>query len=392
MLMTRLLLILCFYLSVNVNASAQWFDAKGRATVVNNDKDIARNMAVQDALQHALLYTGAQVNSISQLSNGLLNSDRFEVRSSGSVRNLMLVSEEIIDGVMTVQIRADIMANESACHASTTTKYIALTKFPLRNRQQAVNGAIFDIGSESAQQLFEQMSVFKGSYVASQLLPINQIIAPHSQPFITDQSNTSAPQLLAAQADSQYLLTGEIHDVSLAKPTSKWFGMASNNPLRQFIASYTLFDGLTGEKVWSKRYSTQAPWTFDKTAKIDPATQEFWSNVYGASITNQLKQLTNDLNLFMQCQNLRGQVIKVDSDFVTVNLGKRHGLKVGDELVVHHATQFTDSRGILRQSTQINSTTLQIRTIYNNHLEAIAKDSPLYGDIQSDAIVALKPN
>ena len=100
----------------------------------------------------------------------------------------------------------------------------------------------------------------------------------------------------------------------------------------------------------------------------------------------------NDLNIFMQCQNLRGQVIKVDNEFVTVNLGKRHGLKVGDELVVHHATQFTDSRGILRQSTQINGTTLQIRTIYNNHLEAVAKDSPLYGDIQSDAIVALKPN
>lgn len=335
---------------------------------------------------------GAQVNSISQLSNGLLNSDRFEVRSSGSVRNLMLVNEEIINGVMTVQIRADIMPSKSTCHASTTTKYIALTKFPLRNRQQAVNGAIFEVGSETAQQLFEQMSVFKGSYLASQLLPINQVIAPHSQPYVTDQSNTSAPQLLAAQADSQYLLTGEIQDVSLAKPTSKWFGMASNNPLRQFIASYTLFDGLTGEKVWSKRYSTQAPWTFERTEKIDPATQEFWSNVYGASITNQLKKLTNDLNIFMQCQNLRGQVIKVDNDFVTVNLGKRHGLKVGDELVVHHATQFTDSRGILRQSTQVNGTTLQIRTIYNNHLEAIAKDSPLYGDIQSDAIVALKPN
>ena len=68
MLMTRLLLILFLYLSVNVNVSAQWFDAKGRASVVNNDKDIARNMAVQDALQHALLYTGAQVNSISQPS------------------------------------------------------------------------------------------------------------------------------------------------------------------------------------------------------------------------------------------------------------------------------------------------------------------------------------
>ncbi|MGB1299204.1 MAG: flagellar assembly protein T N-terminal domain-containing protein [Psychrobium sp.] len=389
--MKAIALLSCLLLTISTNVAAEWYDAKGRAPIVNGDEDIARNMAVQDAIKHTLLFTGAQVNSISQLSNGLLSSDRFEVRSSGSVRDLLLISEEIVDDTMIVHIRADIVASKTSCHASNTKKYVALTKFPLRNRQQAVVGGIFELGSEAAYQLFEQMSSFNGSYGVSQLLPINQVIAPNYQPFVTDQSNMSAPQLLAAQTDSQYLLSGEVKDVSIARPTSKWFGIANNNPLRQYIATYTLFDGLTGEKVWHKRYTTQAPWTFDKREKIDPATQEFWSNVYGESITNQLKQVTNDLNIFLQCQNLRGQVIKVNDGFVTVNLGKRHGLAVGDELMVHHATQFTDDRGVLRQSTQVNPTTLVIKTLYDNHLEAEAKDSPLYGDIQNDAIVSLKP-
>lgn len=382
---TFVLLVLC----VNTT-NAQWFDAKGRAPIINGDKDIARNMAVQDAIKHALLFTGAQVQSISQLSNGLLSSDRFEVRSSGSVRSLQLISEDSANDLMVVHIRADIVASKSACHASNTTKLVALTKFPLRHRQQAVIGGIFNIGSNVAQQLFDSMSSYQGSFKASQLLPVSQILLDRNQPFSSDDSQTSPQQLLSAQADSQYLLTGEVQDISLAKPTSKWLGLSSNAPVRQFIASYTLYDGISGEKVWQKSYRAQGPWELEKTQQISTATYSFWSSVYGESIKHQLSQVTSDLNSFLQCQNLKGYIIRVDNSNVTVNLGKRHGLAIGDELSVYHATNFTDNRGILRQSTQINPTTLIVKNLYDNHLQAIAKEGELYGDIQHDAIVSLK--
>jgi len=375
----------------SLETHAQWFDAKGRAPIVNGDKDIARNMAVQDALKHAMLFTGAQVNSISQLSNGLLSSDRFEVRSSGSVRDLQLISENTASNIMTVHIRADIVASKTMCHNAKSVKLIALTKLPIRHRQQAANGAIFELGEQVAHQLFNKMNQQKGSFKATQLLPINQLLDYRNQPFSSNGNQQSPQQLLSLQADSQYLLTGEIEDISLAKPTSKWLGLSSNHPMRQFIASFTLFDGLTGESVWHKRYSAQSSWTFDKTQHVDTSSQVFWTSHYGATINNQLTNVIRDINANLQCANIKGNVVKVDSDFLTINLGKRHGLKEGDKLSIYHVTTFTDNRGIVRQSTTINPAQFIIRKLYSNHLEAITEGGILYGDIQNNAMVMLTP-
>jgi hypothetical protein len=390
--MKHLLIVAILLTSITgFDSHAQWFDAKGRSTIVNDDKEIARNMAVQDALKHAMLFTGAQVNSIAMLSNGLLSSDRFEVKSSGSVRNLQLISENTKNNIMTVHIRADIVASKVVCNNAKTVKLIALTKFPLKYRHQAKDGAIFELGSETAQQLFNQMKQHKGSFKVTELLPISQLINNRNQPYTSNDNQLVAQQLLSQQADSQYLLSGEIEDISLAKPTSKWLGLVTNSPQRQFMASFTLFDGLSGEVVWNKKYSAQATWDFDKTEHVDTSSQKFWKSQYGATINNELTKVIRDINTKLQCASVKGSVIKVDSDFLTINLGKRHGLKEGDKLSIYHVTTFTDNRGIVRQSTIINPAQFIVRSLYQNHLEATTESGILYGDIQNDALVILSP-
>lgn len=377
--------LLTFLLSLSVHAQAEWFDAKGRAPIVNGDKDIARNMAVQDALKHALLFTGAQVSSVTQLSNGLLSNDRFEVKSSGSVRNLQLISEDTANNKMVVHIRVDIVAtNKTSCAASHLVKLVAMTKFPLRHRQQAASGAIFNIGNQTAQQFFNKTSNVKGSFKTTQLLPVAQTF---SQPFSTNNNQQIPQQLLAQQADSQYLLTAAIEDVSLAKPASSWLGLVTDNPMRVFTSSFTLFDGLNGQEIWNKRYSTIAPWTFGRTEKIDLASQQFWQSPYGASINSQLDNVINDINQTLQCIEVKGSVIRVDNEFLTVNLGLRNGVKKGDKLNVYHLNTFTDNRGIIRQSTIINPTKFVVNTVYSHHLEATPENGMLYGDIQNDSLV-----
>lgn len=373
------------------NVNAQWFDAKGRAPIANNDKDIARNMAVQDALKHALLFTGAQVSSISNLTNGLLSTDRFEVRSHGSVRNLQLISEDTANGVMVVHIRVDIVPSKTMCKSSELIKLVAMTNFPLRYRNQAANGAIFNIGAQAANQLFDKMSSHEGNFRVTELFPIAQKFNQSNQPFSIDDNQQVPQQLLAQQADSQYLLTAEIEDLSIAKSTSKWLGLITNSPIREFTISFTLFDGLNGEKVWNKRYSTRAPWTFKKTQRVDTASHSFWQSPYGASINNQLANVLNDIDDKLQCINVKGNVIKVDSDHLTVNLGKRNGIKMGDSLNIYHLTTFTDNRGIIRQSTTINPTKFLVKELYQNHLKAQPDDDILYGDIQNDALVVVAP-
>jgi len=382
----RLVLYILLLLLAN-NVNAQWFDAKGRAPIVNNDKDIARNMAVQDALKHALLFTGAQVTSISKLTNGLLNTDKFEIQANGSVKSLQLISEDSANGVMVVHIRADIIAEQAACNSSKLTKLLAMTRFPLRYRNQAANGGIFNIGAQTAHQLFNKISAHEGSVAVTQLLPIAQTFNQSNQPFSIDDSQQIPQQLLAQQADSQYLLTAEIEDLSLTKATSQWLGLVTHQPIREFVIAFTLFDGLNGEKIWNKRYSTRAPWTFSKTAKVDTASRTFWQSPYGASINNQLITVLSDIENHLQCLDVKGNVIKVDNESLTVNLGKRSGIKVGDYLNIYHLTTFMDNRGIVRQSTTINPTKFIVNNIYQYHLQAVPDNDILYGDIQNDALV-----
>jgi len=349
--------LLIFSLTTSIHIHAEWFDAKGRAPILNNNKDIARNMAVQDALQHALLFTGAQVSSVAQLSNGLLSNEQFEVKSNGSVRTLQLISEDSANNNMVVHIRVDIVPTETAsCPASHLVKLVAMTKFPLRHRQQA----------------------------STKLLPVAQTF---SQPFSANNNQQIPQLLLAQQADSQYLLTAAIEDVSLAKPTSSWLGLISDNPMRTFTSSFTLYDGLDGQKIWNKRYSTVAPWTFKRTEKVDLASQQFWKSPYGASINSQLDNAISDLNQTLHCMEVKGSVIRVDDDFLTINLGLRNGVKKGDKLNVYHINTFTDNRGLIRQSTIINPTQFVVNTVYSHHLEATPENGILYGDVQNDSLV-----
>lgn len=377
--------LLIFSLTTSIHIHAEWFDAKGRAPILNNNKDIARNMAVQDALQHALLFTGAQVSSVAQLSNGLLSNEQFEVKSNGSVRTLQLISEDSANNNMVVHIRVDIVPTETAsCPASHLVKLVAMTKFPLRHRQQASNGAIFNIGNQTAHQFFNKTSNIKGSFQTTKLLPVAQTF---SQPFSANNNQQIPQQLLAQQADSQYLLTAAIEDVSLAKPTSSWLGLISDNPMRTFTSSFTLYDGLDGQKIWNKRYSTVAPWTFKRTEKVDLASQQFWKSPYGASINSQLDNAISDLNQTLHCMEVKGSVIRVDDDFLTINLGLRNGVKKGDKLNVYHINTFTDNRGLIRQSTIINPTQFVVNTVYSHHLEATPENGILYGDVQNDSLV-----
>jgi len=377
--------LLTLLLIVSTQVQAKWFDAKGRAPIVNNDKDIARNMAVQDALKHALLFTGAQVSSVSQLSNGLLSNERFEVKSNGSVRNLQLISEDSANNNMVVHIRVDIVPTEqTSCAASHLVKLVAMTRFPLRHRQQASNGAIFNIGNQAAQQFFDKSSNIKGNFKTTQLLPVAQAF---TQPFSADSNQQIPQQLLAQQADSQYLLTASVEDVSLAKPTSSWLGLIDDNPMRVFTSSFTLYDGVNGQQVWNKRYSAVAPWTFKRTEKIDLASQQFWQSPYGSTINNQLDNAINDINQTLQCVEVKGSVVKVDEKYLTINLGLRNGVKKGDKLNIYHLNTFTDNRGIIRQSTIINPTKFVVNTVYSHHLEATPENGILYGDIQNDSLV-----
>jgi len=365
-------------------AHAQWFEATGSAPLLSDNKESARNLAVQDALKQALLFSGAQVKSIAQVSNGLLASDHFEVRSEGSVRDLQLISESHTDSQILVSIRVDIVPQDMRCASGNTLTKLVMTKFPIRHRQQAALGGIFNLGQATANQLFNILANHQGSYRATKLLNIeqnivNQLNVQHSFP--------SPVQILTQSADAQYLLTGELVDLSMHNPQSKWYGLSTHDPKRQFELSMTLYDGNNSEKIWSKNYVTQGRWGLDKTQTVDVNSSKFWTAPYGVAISAILLDISSDLNQELFCAELKGNVVRIDNQQLTINLGSTHGIKVGDTFSVSHNQQFIDNNGIVRQSLVLNGVTLIAQQVNRNHTIVDVGDKLTYGDINLNDIV-----
>ena len=106
------LLCLCFAI-YSGSSFGQWYESQGVAAIKNDDNKTAKHQAIQNALKKALLVAGASVSSVRQVVNGLLTQDEINIRASGSVNSLELISENYSDNLVTVTIRADIFSQKS---------------------------------------------------------------------------------------------------------------------------------------------------------------------------------------------------------------------------------------------------------------------------------------
>ncbi|WP_370167027.1 flagellar assembly protein T N-terminal domain-containing protein, partial [Marisediminitalea sp.] len=72
----------CLFTCLCGQSYAAWFETQGQAAVLNGNKVQAKQQATQEALRQAMLFAGASVTSVQQLTNGLLNSERMEISAS----------------------------------------------------------------------------------------------------------------------------------------------------------------------------------------------------------------------------------------------------------------------------------------------------------------------
>ena len=86
-----LLLILLVSTVYSSNIRAQWVEASGSAEIRNGDKHEAKNKAVKNAVKEALMFAGASVSSVQEVTDGLLTQDNFKVSAHGSIQQIELV-------------------------------------------------------------------------------------------------------------------------------------------------------------------------------------------------------------------------------------------------------------------------------------------------------------
>jgi hypothetical protein len=362
-------------------AHSAWFSATGQAVIINGDKKAARAQATEEAIKQALLFAGASVTSVQQMTNGLLMDERLEIRASGEVNTIQLVDEIYADGIVTVSIRADVFAQDTNCSAADYTKKLSTTYFPIRFQAQAADGQLQQLGHATALEFTD---------LVKRLTPSMEI--SHIEPYVFDWFASDVgkqAKFLASKTNTQYVVTIVLDDISVER-----FKRAGYNPFRgeQSVRSFnftaSLINGATGEALFQQTYESVAPWEFDFTQTVDVASQQFWRSQYGSNIKKMLQKAINDLEEFAICQPTMGRVLAVANNQLQINLGRSHQVQTGDQLTLFNVKQITDTFGQEYRQFVLHPTTLVVRQVYSDTATVEALDRSLLGNVQANDYVA----
>lgn len=109
MLKKILFILVIFALLTPALLYAGSITARGQAAIINNDKAMARDKAIEDALRRAVeQVVGTMVTSESKTKDYQLLEDNIYTHSKGYVESYKIISEKVEDNVYIVDIQADV--------------------------------------------------------------------------------------------------------------------------------------------------------------------------------------------------------------------------------------------------------------------------------------------
>ncbi|MFM2480241.1 flagellar assembly protein T N-terminal domain-containing protein [Celerinatantimonas sp. YJH-8] len=325
---TLLKYISSLLLILPILAHAVWFQGEGSAEINDGEVDQARHKAVQNALLGLMYKGGASIRSVQVVKSGVLESDKLTVRTNGEVHDLQVMREHLTHDRITVTVRADIFPMRT-CNRDNYSKTMLVGPITIQKREQAQLGGIYDLGSTLSEQIYQQLQISNRRIDARHLMmtPIASLSDRRHQNQMLQVARS-----LSSQNDVQYILFGHINDLSnyTTTQTSQLTGVDDITHHRGFKISLYVIDGIKGQIVFQKSYSTNQKWSFDPTRKVDVEGDVFWRSRYGKAINYILQNAIQDIQVGLYCQQTLADVVGIDDNQLVINLGQANGVQVGD--------------------------------------------------------------
>ncbi|MCK8043376.1 flagellar assembly protein FlgT [Shewanella sp. 1CM18E] len=316
--------------SIIPTAEAKWISVTGQAEIINNDVAQAREDAIHQAVSYATLKSGAQFTSQQTVNNGQLIDDSFTLAHEAQSQNVELISEQIDSNVLTVNIRLDLIEPiESTCRLGDLKAAILIPQSLIKDRTQLRYGNLGLFEQNLSERLAETLT--QQSNTGFPLVHANERLDIAQE--LVDVRGYRLPTWLGEITDSQYILLPEIIDIS-TEPFTSTLGLWDNDPLRTFQIRVSLFHAISGEKIWSQQYRETAEWEFKRQQTVNSNSELFWQSEYGEAIDQVLTQVSHDIDENLNCRPLLGQVVSRQGDRIIINLGRQHGVRVGDKLQI----------------------------------------------------------
>ena len=337
-----LYILACFSLLSSTITLAAWYKGDAQHPISELNYDEIRAKTIKNAIANAALKSSSYIRAEDIALDGLLLSSKTVLQSEGHIRRVDIISETIIDELLHVVVNVDFKSL-SECQQSRYAKSLLITQFPLLKPLQARTGAIFDFDRHVSKRLERQLTA-QPTLVTTELL---KILTTQSDTVGTINSNKLLEKALylANLHQRQFILFGFIRDISLFEQVKDNILLDDVSTRRNFTLQIYLVDAISGKYLIDKSYHSEANWQYPTNHQVDTNNSLFWRNDFGRSVLNTINSAVTDITTQLRCQPVLAQIVKASSNQLIINIGHRHGVKVGDTFEVVHQQKIFSNLG-----------------------------------------------
>lgn len=224
-------------------------------------------------------------------------------------------------------------------------KSLLITAFPQRLPGSSNNGGLQAVEHRLPELLAEQLADHKA-------IDTPRLVALGLANSRTHSSLELAQQArqLAEASKAQLVLSGEIVDMSMARPKDSFnpgIGSRTRNTFvralkldpkfdsrqRDFAFEITLRDAITGTALLQRQYHTTGTWEPKPRQAPGFGSPAFWKTHYGQQVAQLIERASEELAREIQCQPLMASLnLTPGTDRVVVHSGVNQGLTAGEQL------------------------------------------------------------
>jgi hypothetical protein len=310
---------------------ATWYQGNAQQAVSTLNFDETRTNTIKRAIANAAIQSNSFIQVEDIVLDGLLQSSKTVLRSEGQIRRVEILSESIDEGVLTVMVKVDIKPLVS-CEKDHYAKSLLIAQFSLLKPSQATQGALFDLGIQTSKrferQLNSQPSVFVSSLL-TKAFRLNNNMGNLNQDYLEQVG-----RYLATEHNSQFILFGAIQDLSLFEQVKEQLILDDVQLRRNYTIQLYLYDAIRAEILLKKNYHGEGTWVYEQNQIVDTANSLFWRTDYGRNMLHTISSAVTDISDVLTCQQSLPQIIDNANGQLVINIGKKQGVKVGDEFEI----------------------------------------------------------
>lgn len=304
--------------------ATRWVEAEGSAIVTNGAVNMAREQAIKNAIQQAMLQTAATVDSTSTITSNVLVIESSRVNAAGTVEDVQILDEWRDEDFLFVRIRAHV-PNTKIRQPSPAARYrkkVAALQFEVLHRTQVHD--LPNIEMEFPRELLRRMES-TGNYIG---IDGTQFRASSTaEGYRIDEPEVYTT--LANNVGAQIVISGIIRDMGVKEG---WF-----YDYRHLEVEIFVHDGISGARIARHRFSENVKKGEYFTKSMDAlfSNARFMQTPYGRALNTVLNRQVEMVDQDLEKLPFSARVVEVDGNKIYFDAGGTSMVRVGDVLMTY---------------------------------------------------------